>query len=397
MIPTEVLAERIAHARGRVGLSQADVAERLGVSRPTYINTEKGRRRPSDEEIVRLASILGVEVYDLVNPRAVKGGYTPRFRAAGGDAEERQAAVDQLERLGKAYVQLERLCQVQSTHAILENHRQFEADHVPAGRVELEAESAARLVRLTMGVSDAPLGELNDQLEEVLGVRIFYMSLPSSLAGLFIWGDEIRGCIGINEDHPVERRRWSLLHECGHFLRDREAGDILPLEGISKSDPSERFAEAFAKHMLLPGAGLSERFTALKRQRPQGLRIGDLVRLAHDFGASFQATCLRLEELRFLPTGAYSRMVDGKFKPREAKHALNLSPMAPSHKRPRQFVHLVFVAFAECKISETELAEYLGEEHAEARRLFAHFSNQFMDDGCTVALSLGDPVEGDDA
>jgi len=59
--PSQQLGERLADARKRARLTQAEVAERLGVARTTLVAIEKGERRPSDAELVRLGEI---DLYD---------------------------------------------------------------------------------------------------------------------------------------------------------------------------------------------------------------------------------------------------------------------------------------------------------------------------------------------
>ena len=54
-----VLAARLRAARESRGLTQAQAASELGVSRPLLIAIEKGTRDPSSEEIVKLAEIYG--------------------------------------------------------------------------------------------------------------------------------------------------------------------------------------------------------------------------------------------------------------------------------------------------------------------------------------------------
>lgn len=56
----EQIASRLRAARKAVGLSQAQVAKRLGVHRPTISEIEAGRRRVSADELARLAEMYGV-------------------------------------------------------------------------------------------------------------------------------------------------------------------------------------------------------------------------------------------------------------------------------------------------------------------------------------------------
>ena len=54
------------------------------------------------------------------------------------------------------------------------------------------------------------------------------MELPSRIAGLFAYTDELGGCVAVNARHPRERRRWTLAHEYGHFLTTRYQSEISP-------------------------------------------------------------------------------------------------------------------------------------------------------------------------
>src|SRR5580698_9216158 len=63
-----ILGQRITEARKARGKTQEEVADFLGLSRPTYIAIEKGDRVAKSDEIVKLASYLGRKVHELVRP-----------------------------------------------------------------------------------------------------------------------------------------------------------------------------------------------------------------------------------------------------------------------------------------------------------------------------------------
>ena len=63
MIDNEVAARRAAQ-----GWSQAELAERLGVSRQTVISIERGRFDPSLPLAFRLAAAFGCRIEDLFRP-----------------------------------------------------------------------------------------------------------------------------------------------------------------------------------------------------------------------------------------------------------------------------------------------------------------------------------------
>ena len=56
------IASRLRSAREAVGLSQAQVAKRLGIHRPTMSEIEAGRRRVSADELAQFSEIYGIAV-----------------------------------------------------------------------------------------------------------------------------------------------------------------------------------------------------------------------------------------------------------------------------------------------------------------------------------------------
>jgi transcriptional regulator with XRE-family HTH domain len=69
----ESLGERLHRLRKLRGLTQGELANRLGVSKPTVWAWEQGRARPIEERIEAIAQALGVDVADLRPSRTVPG------------------------------------------------------------------------------------------------------------------------------------------------------------------------------------------------------------------------------------------------------------------------------------------------------------------------------------
>jgi transcriptional regulator with XRE-family HTH domain len=65
MEPAE-LGARIRELREAAGLSQAELAERLGIAQNSLSNWERGNRQPSFADIVRVAESLAVPISDFV-------------------------------------------------------------------------------------------------------------------------------------------------------------------------------------------------------------------------------------------------------------------------------------------------------------------------------------------
>jgi len=373
VISSKLLGERIAACRGRRSLTQAQLADAIGVSRATVIAFEKGERRPRSDVLMAIARALEVAVNDLLREHAVFAEVSPRFRAlkrganAGADA-----AVETLRSLGERYAELERLVGVPRPKAPLEAVNAFRAapeERMPIELIDPVGRSAAASVRRQLALGEGPFHAVEEQLEREAGFRIFLLPIPASISAIFIWGDEIGACIALNRDHPPERRRWSLCHELAHFLRDREAGDILP-ERFSSRDPGEVFCDAFASELLLPAEGVRRDCMDLIRANGGRLSPEDILVLAKSYGVSFQAMTMRLEELQILPRGTYQSLKTRGFKP--GRHQLAEPPgpeydaLTPVAALPRRFVLLALRAFDEEKLSELELAKFLGCDRQQA-------------------------------
>jgi len=69
----ESLGERLHRLRKLRGLTQGELASRLGVSKPTVWAWEQGRARPIEERLDAIAEALGVEPAELRPSRTVPG------------------------------------------------------------------------------------------------------------------------------------------------------------------------------------------------------------------------------------------------------------------------------------------------------------------------------------
>src|SRR5690606_29693519 len=107
------------------------------------------------------------------------------------------------------------------------NARLFQAmtpPHIDRSAMELDALPArvAQHERSRLGFGERePIGDLRKTLDEV-GVHVFIDALHSKLAGLYSYVAGFGYCILINRLHPRERMRWTIAHEYGHFVFDRD-------------------------------------------------------------------------------------------------------------------------------------------------------------------------------
>jgi Zn-dependent peptidase ImmA (M78 family)/transcriptional regulator with XRE-family HTH domain len=392
MISSVELGERIAGARKRARLTQAQMAERIGLARTTVVAIEKGERRPSSAELVKLAEIVGIEMNALLREGAVRAQVSPRFRLGPGERGfEVSDAVDRLLARGARYAELERMHGLRRAPAALESLQTY---RVGSDKSDLdpriEGEDAARTVRALLGLGDEPLLALDERLEAEAGLRIFRLrDLPGRLAALLIWSDDLGACVGVNRAHPSERQRWSLAHELGHFLRDREEGDVLGTD-TPTHHAAELFPEAFTRELLMPASGVRKRFA--EKCRAGKFTPVDLHAMARAFGVSFEAMARRLEELKLLPRGSYEKIVRSSLRVSELGAPGPRGPAGPAAELgvPERYLELAISAYERALLSESELAEVLGTDVATVRSVYERARIDVADDQ-QIAVDFGGP------
>ncbi|MBI3977412.1 MAG: ImmA/IrrE family metallo-endopeptidase [Chloroflexi bacterium] len=383
------LGRRLHEARTARGRTQQEAADHLGVARTTITAIEKGQRRIQASEIVRLASFYGRSVGELLRPGTPADAFTVQLRAVllpGMDVENEIASgTAEFQRLCEDYLELERLCNAPLARKYPEQYR------IEGVSPEAAGEDVAGAERNRLGLGDSPVLNLRELLENDVGLRIFYVDLPSRIAEMFAYTEELGGCLAVNRKHPEERRRMSLAHGYAHFLAHRHRPEIAVLGRYQRQPEQERFADAFARAFLLPGPGLRRRTNDLKRSRQGRFTPADLCVLADFYFVSVEALTLRLEELHLIPPGTWDRLQQTGFKPQEAREILQLRPRpAPDQKVPLRYLYLAAEAFEQDDLSEGQFARFLRVDRLEARRLFAELASRTItsDDGTTEMLSL---------
>ena len=364
------LGRRLQEARVARGLTQQDLADSLGLARTTITAIEKGARRARPDEIIQMASIFGRSVNDLVGDREPIPDFAVQFRTAVNHAgspqaqEELSQSVQQFQRLCEDYLYLERLNGAALQQGYIPQYSMARASPEDA------AEDVASAERNRLGLGDGPVLNLREVLEDDVSIRVFSIDLPSRVAGLFAYTEDLGGCIAVNARHPQEHRRWTMAHEYGHFLTSRFQSEISVLGGFRRVPAEERFADAFARCLLMPATGLKRRFNEMSRANDGVMTAADICRIAHYYFVSVESVTLRLEELRLLPGGTWERLRERGFRVREAQQQLGLSHQSDSHNSlPIRYQLLAVRAYEEDKLTEGELSRLLRIDRVSARRL----------------------------
>lgn len=274
------LGARIAKAREVAGLTQASLAEALGIDRTSVVRLESGERKVSAGELASVAGLLRrpIDWFVLESPSSV----VSRRRdpsAAHQSGDELDIALDTAAR--DVRFLLDRGLLEWPTHDALA---------VPGSHEESEA--LAKQIRDRLGLGDAPIVELGAVAAQ-LGLVWFSLGLGDLHDGACV-ELEVRdgGRVGvavINGTQDAGRRRWTLAHELGHYLvGDAYAGD-------HPAGEVERFLNSFVAYFLMPRSGVA----AIWRERDGDERLVALT-LAARYCTSWTAACSHLVNLDFV-------------------------------------------------------------------------------------------------
>jgi Zn-dependent peptidase ImmA (M78 family)/transcriptional regulator with XRE-family HTH domain len=376
-IDPKTIGARLQEARRASGLTQHAVAEHMNMARTTLVAIEKGERRVTPHELLKFSDLFGRPVSEFVGRPSVTVGFVTQFRAAWrADFEKNidlERVAGELQRLAEDYVELERLCELPLLRSYPPPYDTSKSSPEQAG------EEIAAAERNRLGIGDGPVSNLRDRLENDVSMRIFYFSMPAKVSGVFAYNDILGACVGINANHPSDRRHWSLAHEYGHFLTNRFQTEITFLTPSKRGLSAERLADAFAETFLMPASGINRRFTEMHRASPAGsITLAQICTLADLYQVSVQALIIRLEKLKRLPTGTWDRLNEEGFRPRRAQELLGIEATKnEEYLLPQRYVNLAVLAYEKGTLSEGQLSRFLRTDRVSAREWVEKTSTRF--------------------
>ena len=376
-VDPKTIGSRLQEARKARGLTQHAVAEHMKMARTTLVAIEKGERRITPHEMVRLAELYGRPVSEFVSRPSVAIGFVPQFRAAWRHQFEENSDLErtaaELQSLAEDYLELERLCELPLVKAYPPPYETSKSTP------EQAADEIAAAERNRLGIGDGPISNLRDRLENDVGLRIFYFPMSAKISGVFAYNETLGASIGINANHPRDRRQWSLAHEYGHFLTNRFHAEITFLADRKRNSTVERFADAFAENFLMPASGLNRRFSEMHRGSPAGsITLAQICSLADLYQVSVQALIIRLEKLRRLPTGTWDKLREEGFKPRRAQQLLGIDLASKEeYLFPKRYLNLAVLAHVKELLSEGQLTKFLRTDRVTTREQIEKISTGF--------------------
>jgi Zn-dependent peptidase ImmA (M78 family)/transcriptional regulator with XRE-family HTH domain len=384
-ITQQELGGRIRSAREASRMTQDEVAKHLGVSRPTVVQIEAGKRSVSSLELDKLAYLYGRDIREFIAESFREEDTLAALFRAQPDVTGQPAVMEALREciaLGRELTNLERLVGIDRDLTAVAAY----PGQVPRTRWEAiqQGERLADEERRRLGLGSAPLPDLTELLE-TQGVRTGIVKLPEDVSGLTLSDRNIGLFVVGNRAHHHLRRRFSFAHEYAHVVVDRDRAGLVS-RTTDRDDLVEVRANAFAAGFLMPEEGVRQFIAGLGKGKPsrayaevfdeagsvnvegrsepgtQAVQLYDVVQIAHHFGVSRLAALYRLRNLRLVSAAEFEQLkaLDDTEKGKQLARLLGLAEPDDSMVRDEfrhRFLGLALEAYRREEISRGKLKE----------------------------------------
>ena len=272
-----IYSSRIRQAREFLGLTQTDVAQKLGVKQPAVAQMENGLIQPAADTLSSLTFNTGFPPAFFRKAPGVEfplGSLLFRARASATQREKARAHRC-AELLFEASENLASRLKIRPPHSL--------------PRVDDDPEICAQLTRNALGLApDTPIPNLVHQIEKA-GVRVFMLpvDLPEQDAfSLWVHTEKaVRPLIALIAGKPGDRMRMSIAHEVAHLVMHRE------IEGRIADIHAE--ADRFAGEFLLPEE-------AIRKEIVPPVTLTGIMKFKRRWGASIAALIQRVYQLEIV-------------------------------------------------------------------------------------------------
>jgi len=331
------IGEALRKARQQRRMTQAQVADALGLPRTAVVQIESGNRALKTEELLRLAEFFGCSPQELLDVSGAEPDEDEDQGEIGRLLDALPAFPDQSSEKAFRDV-LDSARAVQRLEKLLgfEGVREIPVSYDPEPpRTHWEAVSQGQHVaqdeRRRQALGEGPI-RFVDELLATLGIRTARVRLPEGVASVFINRPSMGRLVVVNDALAQERRRFRYAHGLAHSLLDADIRWRICSADVEEELREVR-ANAFASGLLMPEYGVHRYVESLGREtlgrsgpavlsvvserhgteeskplRVDGrsrsgraaLSLAGITRVAHYFGVSRRVAAHRLRNLRLI-------------------------------------------------------------------------------------------------
>lgn len=226
-------ADAILVLRRAAGLTQEELAARLGITQTTLSRYEHGLRAPDDATLERLGEVLGVTA-DLL-----RHGFRMRG-ATGADFHMRRPRTAKPAEWKRVEARVNRL-RMHSTYLLERVPLRPQNDLVQVDPDVHGPEEAALVLRTAWRMPVGPVRNLVRWVESAGIVVVEEEFGTRRIDGVSQWAGD-HAVVVLNITSPTDRKRWTTAHELAHLVLHNRYVDL----------DMEEHAERFAAELLMP-------------------------------------------------------------------------------------------------------------------------------------------------
>jgi Zn-dependent peptidase ImmA (M78 family)/transcriptional regulator with XRE-family HTH domain len=306
MIASPGLGARLRQARELADYSQHDIADILGTAREVVSYWENDRRVPSFGQLARLAETYGVTTGSLLGtepPPVVSEEHELLYRGLRTQKAQTRASVRRWLTFLDDWADLQEACGVSLPGRSVPPNKAWRAAHaITDSRLAPRfAEDVRRHYELGSDAIPDLLAFLDREGILVYRARLDQIDDDGGVSGVFYNHPRLGSCILVNTATTPGRQAFTLAHEFAHALFHYQERGLVSRAG----DPerTERFADAFAAHFLVPGEALRKRVGA--KSSGKSITPLDVIDLHRYFRVSYATMLIRLRSEGLLPSDMY--------------------------------------------------------------------------------------------
>ena len=316
--------------RLRSGLTQQELAERVGVGAMAISNYENGKRQPKYQTVIDLADKLGVAIGSLLSDLPDNEELVPgNFRDSGMTETEISYVEEYITRSVQAYLVVNEWLGLACANNNPPIKKNVSADFNP----DFEAHN----IRQTLGLaSQGPIGNIVSVIENFGVFVVEVEDVGCGFSGCATCGTKSGlNVLAINKNMSPVRKRFTLIHEFIHTLYDVDENAVNDIAG----------------RVLLPTDDL-KRELGYKRNN---ISYADISFIHDEYGVS--AACIAYR--------AYQEGIISRDQYYNVKDFVIGSQRIPD-EQPTRLKQLVCRAVNEEEIGVSKAAELLGVSYSQA-------------------------------
>lgn len=274
-----IVSTRIKNSRIHKGLSLQEVADNIGVSKQMISKYETGKSIPNSTKLIALSKLFSQKVdYFFRKPEVELGEINFRKKSKFGNKKINSLKEDiriQIEN----YLLIENICNL---NIVFNN---------PIQNLPIQSKNdivlAVKSLRESWKIGNDAIHNIIELLE-YNEIKVIEVEDDSSLFdGLATIIDEKYYVLVINKNMPIERKRFTLLHELGHLLLNITS---------TENKEIEKYCNLFASEMLLSEENAKMEFG----EKRSSISKEELKNIQEKYGISVAAIVYKLGNINII-------------------------------------------------------------------------------------------------